>query len=153
MSDVTFEVMVCSTAQVGGLARDVWYPESAHEDHGPAAAQFEKVCRAHPDKRLLVVLVRSAFDERTLRFRDRELDAREPVARLVRASAPLTSQCRRRLREAFGSALSVDMDRAGAAKPDAEGAPLAKRSGRRWAMAAAGAGAAALCAGAVAILL
>lgn len=118
-AETTYEIMVCSTVELPGkVVKDTWYIDSAHRALGDALSAYEQLCRTHPDPRLLVVLLRSTFDPATRRYRDRVLDAREPVQQLVRATRKLTADGRRRLAEEFGGAAPARLRPAAPTKPE-----------------------------------
>jgi len=122
--ETTYEIMVCSTIDLPGqVTKDSWYIAGAFRSLGEATVNYEAFCRQYPDRRLLVALVRSTFDEETRRFHDRVLDAREPVQRLLRSSRELTPAARSRLQEEFGKAAP----RGASPKPAEASEPRARR--------------------------
>uniref|UniRef100_UPI0018DFC020 hypothetical protein n=1 Tax=Roseomonas rosulenta TaxID=2748667 RepID=UPI0018DFC020 len=105
MQPSRYEVMVRATIPANRIRIGVWYLESEHEDPSQARIHFRHFVAEHQDRRLMVVLVESRFDDATGLFVDRILDSRaEAPVPAVRGSVALPDPARGALRRAFDRA-------------------------------------------------
>ena len=98
-----FEVLTFTKTPVRGMDANHWYIESVHEALQDGVQRYDQLSRSWPDPRVMLVLVRSEFDEGTGLFRDTVIRARARSTMLSRRNAkPMPPEARKALAQLSG---------------------------------------------------
>ncbi len=103
MQQSVFEVLTFTKTPVRGMDANHWYIESVHDEMQEGVQRYDQLSRSWPDPRVMLVLVRSEYDEDTGLFRDTVLRARARSTMLSRKNArPMPPEARRALAQLSG---------------------------------------------------